>query len=216
MALNDLYEVTLKARLFEQDVYNVFHYSQTADVPKKGASHAADLAEQFEEGFLPVLRSQTSTQLHYQEIAVRNLFQPAEKASRLLAVSGQVASSEAMPGFNAFGVRLQGSNAAVRDGQKRFAGVPEGAQAAGVIEAAYLVSLALLEDMIVSVLRDALTDLIETYTPVIVKRVIEGLKPTQTYRLPTNAAEAVVSVITGAQAATLVTSQTSRKIGKGR
>ena len=99
-----------------------------------------------------------------------------------------------------------------RPGSKRFGGVDEAQITDGVVtDAGTITGMNDLADQLADQLVDTTLGLVAWGVPVIVKRILDG----DTYRLPTSLGELVTNTIIGAAASLIVSSQNSRKIGRG-
>lgn len=207
MAFGDIYELIDVQTLAGQTVLNVYFYRQnnlavTAD--------AQDLIDSYVGQVLPeVAGVQTDNVLHT-EIRCRNLFNPVDNAVEAISVAGADTSNEGMTNFDAVGYALSQNNGSVKNGAKRYAGLPEGAQNDGVIDEP--VYIALLTTLAAALTGTLDVGIVGTWLPIIVKRIAEGGGD---YRLPANAGEAVFGEIISAVFNPVVTSQVSRKLGVG-
>jgi hypothetical protein len=206
-AVGDIYQIVDAQRQNSQVCLNVFFYRRTAEVLV--GNPAQQVADAFDTSVLPHIKAiQTNTVTH-EEIRVTNLFDPSDTYTKLISEPGLSTEVESNP-FDATGFRLVQSNGAVRNGAKRFAGAAEGDSTAGIITNTDFISLlilagtAMVSGVDIGIVTNALI-------PVIVKRILAGGK----YRLPANSGEAVFGDITDALYNVDVTSQVSRKYGRG-
>lgn len=220
MAVDDVYELTLRGRLFNQRVENVFHFEQDVAFISTYPSPAHDLMLGWESQIFPTIRNIASSDVTFTELSVKNLFNVGDQADKAISVLGNQPSGggavETLPAFSTFPCALIGDNPAVKQGAKRFAGVIEGAQEDGVINtsgAQPALMLAVEEILVEPVRSFSLID--ELFIPVIVKRIREGAPGAYTYRLPSTQLEKVVSHLLVASFNLLVSSQLSRKVGVG-
>lgn len=221
MALGDIYAVGVYQTLNSQRIINVFYYRQFVPFDIIGTgTRAAALGVSFRNNVIPDWRNAAITQLVFDRIEVENLFDDTDVWTDLLSVTGNRTppsgtTNEYLPTFMALGVTLDGSGKHVRNGKKRFAGLWEGDNvngftAAGVI-AAYQPLITRLSQK-----RDyGGVTLADGFEPVIVQRVKEMVADQEKYRLPRTQAEAVFKVVTDAALSVILTTQNSRKIGKG-
>ena len=220
MSVGDLYELTTKQKLYEQDVFNVFHYEMDVDFEHTYANFAEAAIASFEANILPKILAIQSNEIVTHEISCRNLFNASDAATKLVTYTGgriTAAGDRGLPSFNAVGFQMSGDNPAVRKGHKRFAGLKELDQDSGIIAAAgtYTAPLADCEDALAASLPSVPFALSDLFIPVTVKRVREGVAGAYTYRLPSTSGEKVVSRILVAAFDMLVSSQLSRKVGVG-
>ena len=207
MALNDIYQLTLKQTLFGRNIENVFFYERTAPT-----GTAAVLVDSWIEFILPnILDIQTSS-VQNVSISAINLGDLADFVDVPDDTEGNYGEVDTLPAFNAVGYSLRLNTRAVRPGSKRFAGVPEEASLNGVLVLpGYLT--------VVEALRQTLLEpagvVGDTYNPIVVKRVKEEVvgtvPPKYTYRLPTTGDPLVVGEVVNVLTNRNVTSQTSRK-----
>lgn len=205
--LLDIYQVIDRQTFSGQEVLNVYFYQQN-NALNLGVD-ASDLLTEFETEVLPAIKTCQANALTHTQLEVTNLFNPSDKAVKAISVTGgQI--QDFTDNFSAVGIKLTQSNGAVKNGAKRLAGLPDYAAKNGVItDAIYLPSLVALMPKLVSPLGALLADI---FFPVIVKRLM--VSPGD-YRLPTSLLTATWGDILSAVWNPLVTSQTSRKIGRG-
>lgn len=206
-AIGDIYEVVDSSTMLGQKVLNVYFYRLSA-LPV-GFTGASDVAQGFVDQVLPEVRAIQTTDVLHQSVKARNLFDETD-AHEILISSPGIGAADSISTFNAFAFRLVGDNAAVRAGAKRIAGVNTTYVTDGVVDdAAQLTALNTLADTIAGIMTFGLG--FSLADPTIVKRIADG----GGYRLPINAGEAVYSLITDVLFSPLVTSQVSRKVGRG-
>jgi hypothetical protein len=143
-------------------------------------------------------------------VRARNLFDDTDAHEELIAEEG-AGTGDPLGTFEAYGFRETTDNAAIRAGAKRITGVPEDASTDGVITASGVLSD--LDDIATQLATTLLYGLLDagTLVPVVVGRILDG----GSYRLPENIGEAIFGVIVDALFTPLVTSQVSRKVGRG-
>jgi hypothetical protein len=207
MAFGDIYELTDEYTLEGQTCYNVYFFRQNnLAVP----TDASVLLDSFEGTILPAVVALQSDDALHTALRARNLFNEGDNAERAISVEGEGGTADDFPTFVSLGISLGQDNGAVKNGAKRIAGVPEGAAVDGVInDALYIAAVLALQTALETFLPVGLAPV---WAPVIVKRIAEiggG------YRLPTNAGEAVYGTVTDAEYNPVLTSQVSRKIGRG-
>jgi hypothetical protein len=208
-AVGDIFEVVDVSTLDGQEVLNVYFYKRTAEVLVGNV--AQQVADTFATNVLsPICQIQTPDILHT-EIRVRNLFYEPDTYVKVISEPGtNTLSSNSEAAFNAIGFKLTQDNGAIRNGAKRYGGVPSTVFNDGVVTDADMIGylVALGAELI---LGQPLGIVAGAIAPVIVKRILDG----GSYRLPTNSGEAVTGNLTEAQYNANETSQTSRKIGNG-
>jgi len=205
-SLGDVYELVDDQRQDGQVIQNRWMYR--LDTPVVGNA-AEFLSDTWITNVLPKIVAFQDNALTHVGVIVKNLFNDTEEHTELVSVAGTAADS-VLPPFNAVGFRQIGNNASINDGAKRFGGINEGAMSEGVITntatITALTALAVQMALGLPVGLDA-----DAFIPVIVGSILDGTS----YRLPENAGEATLSEIIGALFNIDVTSQTSRKKGRG-
>lgn len=206
MGASDLYMLTDRGTLRGQQVINVYFYRQNITI---GSSPSEALVDAYLAELLPLILDAQPADVLHTEIEAQNLFNPSDKHVRGISEPGQY-GLDPSSNFDAIGFALSQDNGAVKNGAKRYPGVPDAAEEEGVITSAgYLAILALIAAGLPAPLAVGLTDV---FFPVIVKRINEG---PGLYRLPSNLGESTYGSITDAVFNPLVTTQNSRKIGRG-
>lgn len=208
MAWQDVYELIDRQTLAGQQVLNVYYYFNNDTLA--GAADAQDLIDSYVGQILPSLRPIQTNDLLHVEIEARNLFNPTDRAVNAISLAGTSSETDYQNAFSAVGVSLVQDNGAIRNGSKRFAGIPDARVTDGIItEGIYIGLLTTLMEALSGTLEFGV---ISTWLPIVVKRILEA---PGVYRLPENAGETVYGSITDAEWNPVVTSQTSRKIGRG-
>lgn len=205
----DLYQITDVQRLDGQVCLNNYYYRR--DAPVLVGNPAQQVADAFDANVIPSITPVQTSDLVHEELIVTNLFDPTDTYTKLISEPGTYATDgDAANPFDALGLRLVQDNGSVRNGAKRYAGVTEPMSASGVIDDPTLVTslialgVALIAGVDIGIVSNAIV-------PVIVKRILDGGR----YRLPANSGEAVYGNVTDALYNVDVTSQVSRKIGRG-
>lgn len=218
----DVYSVTLVGSLYSQQTVNVFFYEQTNAFVPLVPTAAQALAQEWDAQIAPPIANLVSRDVTFTSVSVRNLFNIADAYDLLISRQGSgggatPAEADSMSAFNAYDFELNGTNAAVRNGRKRFPGVNEVYVTDGVVTTAGFLSgtVAAVETALESPVNIGVLLPSPVFYPVIVKRVREGIDPNYTYRLPRTIGEKIVSVISTVAFNVLITSQISRKIGIG-
>lgn len=132
MATGNLYTITDVQTLQSQQVLNVYVYKQLAE-PSAGTS-IASLVNAFIEFVAYRVQNLQTAEVHHEGLYVINLDNPDEFALIPIADDGNV-SGETLPPFAAWAFRLNRTSRAVRNGQKRIAGIPESYQQGGYASA---------------------------------------------------------------------------------
>lgn len=206
--VGDIYQIVDAQRLDNQVVLNVYFYKRLAEVLV--GNPAQQVADTFEASFLPQLLPAQSTSLVHEEIRVQNLFDATDQYTKVISEAGSVAATDDATPFDAYGIRLVQDNGALRNGSKRIGGVVEDASSAGVLNDSTIIAalvtagVGMITGLDIGLVANAIV-------PVIVGRINDG----GNYRLPTNSGEAIVGNIIDALYNVDVTSQTSRKYGRG-
>jgi len=218
MAQGDLYELSLKAQMSGQECFNVFHFWQELDFVTTYTTVAQVLAENWYDQIFPSIQAIASEDVFYSEVGVRNLFSQSDQFSLAISDygSGATGGAQTLPTFNAFAFTLLPDTPVVKPGGKRFVGVPEVCQSDGVIDSAgYITTLQACEDALIEPVTVGLVIQDPVFVPVLVKRVRSGSPGAYEYRLPETTLEAVFSRVIVAAFNSLITSQISRKVGRG-
>jgi len=122
MASEDRFELILSGTCLGKNVRNVFYYLQTNGTAKA----AATLVDEFNETPLQSIRTILTTGMVFTDIEAKNLDDPEDFAALSLSPEqAGLVEAETMPPFVAFSFIYRRTTLAVRNGWKRFAGVPE-------------------------------------------------------------------------------------------
>ena len=208
-SVGDIFEVVDTAEMNGQKLLNVYFYrAQGVSVTD---NDSASVVTAFIDTVLPDIVAFQEEQVVHTSIKARNLFDDSDAHEELISVAGGNTGHEVLGTFEAVGYRLVGNNAAVRSGAKRYPGIGEYAVTDGVISDEGII--AILNTLAATLFADLPWGLLaaEILIPVIVQRIKVGSE----YTLPTNQGEAVYSHVTDTLWSPIVTSQVSRKIGRG-
>lgn len=209
MAVGDVYQVVDTQTQFGQTELNVYYYQVQSE--SISDNNAQSVCNAFITHVIPVVTPIQDLSVVHTSVSAKNLFNESDAHTELISLAGTAGGSDPMTTFNAFGFRMTGVNHAVRNGEKRIPGVVESQTTdgiftgSGVVTALNAVAAILFSDMPWGLLAA------EVLIPVIVKRIKDG----SSYRLPATSEEAVLSHIVDATFSPLVTSQVSRKVGRG-
>lgn len=209
MALNTIYMLRLRQLwgAAGKPQENVFFYDHTA-----GTGVAIDLAQTFENQILPLINAIQSDAIVNNSLTIINLGDLADFIDYPLTDGGDY-SGESLPPYAAVGYTMKLSTRAVRNGSKRFSGIVESVQSNGVITDATFITK---QNALKSELALELTDVADTYLPVVIKRVKEpvvGTVPLKyTYRLPTTDGELTVGEVVTVLTSVNLTHQVSREL----
>lgn len=217
MADGDLYLVTCQGVFRSQQIVNTYTYVQRLNETPL-MPNAFSLAAAFELAFMGsagigLRNAWISNQTSWNSIRVQNLFSPVDYSEILLeAGTAGTATGEALPNYAAYSFRTGWLGGVVRRGFKRIAGVPITANNNGTVASAAVVTMEALGVIMSTTLNADDKD----FVPCVVKRIpyvtSEG---NDAYRLPENAGEAVFVENVTFQLQTTLTTQNSRKIGRG-
>lgn len=214
MALGDIYELKHVARDADQKhMENVYFYVHSADpVGGSFSTQAQRLAEDWNTDVLTNILPNVPAGFVSTEIRVRNLFNPADNYVKPISRAGTRTAgvSELQPSWLAAIATLSTDNGLVRKGRKMLWGMFEADQNFGVIQAFGLPFFAARAALCLLGISNLFGGA-KAFYPVVVKRIREGTAGNYTYRLPTNAVEAVFGNVQSAVVSTIVTSQDTRK-----
>lgn len=206
MGVGDILSITCHATYkYLKPLLNVFHYYWFS-----GAHTAEEIAMQWATKPLLEMRALYYDDVHFEQVSVRNLFDPSFGIDLGLGIDGtRPGIAEELPTHDASALRFRHANPALRGGWKRFGAPTEVDQLDGALEAAYNIYL----DNVASAILDNLwpgpggpsTDGLQYC---IVKRIL--VSP-GVYRLPENLGEAVWGIVLSAELKPRITTQNSRK-----
>lgn len=210
MALSDCYMLRDFQTYENETILNVYFFQDLLL-----ASIAQNVVEAFELGFLPKVQAiQTSNLVHVKLDAV-NMADPSNFYEKVISAAGTT-TSDPLPAFNAINYSLRLNSRALRPGSKRYCGIAEEYTVKNrVTNAGYI---ALLEALRVQQSDILLSGVLETFQPIVVKRVPytvgSGDDAHTAYRLPENDGEFVFGNIVDSLLNLNVSHQVSR--GNGR
>lgn len=218
MGVGDIYQITAKQRYLGETAINVYFYEQRAPFVPIGGNEADFVLAEWQLQILPNILPCQSVKVVYEKISVKNLYDNTQQAIELVSHTGTNPdlSTDEMASFAALGFSLQTQSGAVRSGAKRLAGQIEGGITDGVLTGSGILTAAAdASDAMKDTIKTGLLFDFPTFFPVIVKRVKDGVPPDVVYRLPENAAEGVFADVASVLFDVLVTTQNTRKIGRG-
>lgn len=219
MAVNDVYELTLKGTQDSQEVTNVFQYDQIALVGSLSGTTAQALAQSFIEQTLPAIVSAIHASVVYSSIKTINLFDDTDFDDEVLTTlqgEGQRGGSS-LPTFNAASLTFESLHRHIKPGHKRFPGVSQSDVSADYyVAGTEITQLNNLATQLAKNLTVGAIIPVDCFAPCIVKRVRTGAPHAYHYRMPHVISEKVVSYLGGVLVNLLVSSQYSRKVGVGR
>lgn len=202
MALNDRYEVAIYGSVNAQQTVNVFHYEQTAgsDTPS-----AELIAEEVIATVLPVCAAIMNSSANFSSVRCVNIDDDTDFFEGAFTPIPGDRTGEVLPPYACWSFKLVRPVIGIRPGAKRFAGVSESDQSAGVAVGGLATAL----DAVADILATVLTPGGNSYDPGILSRYLNG-EIRGTVENPTP----VMFTITSAQYVGIGT-QNSRKIGRG-
>lgn len=210
MAIGDVYQVIDTQVADGQKCLNVYFYRVQSESSVDNT--AADVCTAFIATVLPPIVAVQSNHVTHTQIEAKNLLNESDAHTQLISETGAAGTGTDFYGtFEAIGFAETGSNHAVKNGAKRIVGVDEDTVTDGIFAAGLTTALTAVAAVLFGELPWGLLAA-EALIPVIVKRIklSEGV-----YRLPKTSGELVTSDIIGATWNPLVTSQVSRKVGRG-
>lgn len=215
MALDDIFQVTIKQKVNGNDAVNVWYCQAT-----EATATAQDIADAVVDRSIPTLAAILPGNVEFVEVIARNLFNTVDQWVESVSITGDLADNlQILPLHNAIGCTLNHDNPGIRKGAKRMAGVNESLVGEyGIMSASALSTwdTAMNDFVDNQVSREVSPGVGEELAQwVIVKTIIEVVDGVTGYRLPESLVEAVVGVITSVVVNPGVTSQLSRKQGVG-
>lgn len=209
MAVGDVYQIVDTQIQQQQTCLNVYYYKVTSESITD--NKAADVVTAYITTVLPAVAATQDDDVTHTSVSAKNIFDDTDAHEELISVGGGLGTGEILGTFEAVGFRLIGDNASVRNGAKRYPGITESGVTDGVItQTALITALNALAAVLFADLPWGLLAA-EVLIPVIVKRNKVGSE----YELPTSPETAVLSHIIDALWSPVVTSQVSRKVGRG-
>jgi hypothetical protein len=220
MAVGDIYEVTDVQVMYGQQVLNVYFYEQTVIlIPGTDDPNIAGiLATQWYLEIMPtILAGQTADVVHT-SVRSRNLFDDSEAYEFLCSNPGVYgpADADSESSFDALGIKMTSTNAAIRPAGKRIAGIIQSAALDGVItDSSYLLAAANIASTMTDNVTNGTLVPVDTWRPVVVERIAYEVAGRTRYRLPNVIGEKVIGYLVSALFNAVLTSQVSRKVGRG-
>lgn len=227
MQTGDVLQFTTKGYANQQEWQTTWFYRVRSITggfePNYFIETVSEWADWFFSTFWPVIDNAISNNVTAEEIKGFNLFQINEVAQYVAPVpaTGAAGSTTDLPQWVAYGFTHGQGVRGMNSGKRRFAGVVESAVGSfGIVESAFQTALEGAATQMSSPLTLTLpaNDTEIGIDPVIVKRVRSGSgTPTSPYkyRLPVSQGELVYYLATNWTADKYVTSQNSRKTGRG-
>lgn len=205
MPINDVYEAQIIQDLNGEEAVNTFHFQQL-----ETSGSAADLAVRIINQWIAAnWETLVSLGLSFVEIAIRNLFDPDERAVTPVGIAGD-GIGEGLPPHDAIRLTFSTALASIRKGRKAIAGLLESGQSDGTLNAGGVTAWqAMIDDTFTQPLVNP--SLAPRYQYVIVKR-IKYTTPggTTAYRLPANLGETVLADASSGVVSAFIRTQRSR------
>jgi len=208
----DVFEVKVKYKYEGQEMANVFAYEYALLIDPLGTTYSQVLAERFEELMLPKILPLFPTQVAFTGIDVRDVVFPDDAYELPLAVTGAAVWADRLPRHDTVGFVLNGALKSTRRGGKRVGILNESVVTNGVVSfGSTLGAIVALQVQMALPITTFFIFTQNTFQPVIIKRVREGVEGAYTYRLPDTRAEQVLNRIISVGVSYLMTTQNSRK-----
>jgi hypothetical protein len=220
MDVLDLYQVTTIATQNSSQIVNTYTYSCTASDGSFG-SGAQYLANQWFQNFWgdtegPFQGLLFVDDLRYDIVRAQNLFNPLDYYEILSAVYTGGSTGDPASQFLALSFRTPWLGPVIRRGQKRYGGLPEAAIANGQLHTSLVAAANDIKALLGTTLSFTDGPNSGSWAPCIVKRIPYTAPSGRTaYRLPTDLTEAVWDIVPEWGLNTLITSQNTRKVGRG-
>ena len=211
MAYSDLYELRINGTVASQEVVNVFHLERVSSVYT-----AQDLTNAFENWVLPSWRLSVHSGFQFLSAYAYRLADAEDWHERFFtSIFGQRTGGEAYAPFVACAMRFARKRLDMRNGYKRFAGLSEADVTGGLISTTVQSLFLTLGGKLMGVWETDEADAAFHFH--IVKRVpYTPAGSTKTaYRLPESAGEYIYYRPSDVSVPRELTSQNTRKIGRG-
>jgi len=164
MATDDRFELVLNGTVLGKNTRNVFYFLQS-----NGATNGAMiLAQEWVSMIFDPLRALISTSATLLSVDCKNLDNPEDFHIEDFGDENGNVTGDCMPPFVAFSFRYNRATLLVRNGAKRFAGVPESSVVNGVVPAgSVLTALQAFAELLDDPVSDGLGS---TFIPVIMRK----------------------------------------------
>lgn len=220
MALGDVYSIRVFQTYQNQRCLNVFFYRQFVPILVSPGPVADVLRVAFQAKVVDVWRASSPPAVIFERIEVVNLFDETDVSDTLINQAGTrnsliAGQTEQLPVFTAVSIKLDGTGRAVKDGKKRLAGLYEADQNGTFLQAPVVASYDAVAQAFRRNLDYGSVTQADGFEPVLVKRVKEVVANQEKYRLPRTQAELVFKTIARAAVEVLLTTQSTRKVGRG-
>lgn len=200
--VGDVFRITLCAEMFSQDVCNVFFYTVAFWT---GNVTLEEVLDEFIATVVEPVRAVQSNSVVYTEVSIADAMDPAVYFEMPYTSVGAESGAAGMPSYVAYGFKLVRTDRTTRNGYKRFAGVTENQVTGNNIVTPGAAAFTDIEDGLAADL--AVTGGgggTATLAPAIVR-----MSPLDPYQV------SEVNLVSAAEMAVYVTTQNSRKVGRG-
>lgn len=203
-----LLEISVSGDVFSNQVMNVWQYEVTNTMATITAEHVAEAWWNHVKDNYRAVPTSTYTGL-FRNVFVRELNTPTGAygsygipASERAGTRSPGSSSDILPIFNAVGVRLNVGTRATRPGQKRFCGLNEDDQSSGSLQTAVSTAVGTLMDQMIESMTLGAPAATMVLMPIVCRKDVLGNVVAH-------------QAITSYSLKSAVTSQVSRKLGRG-
>jgi len=212
MNVGNLIQITVSTRFSGNELRNIFHYEVTNTV---GDPALSDVLEAFEAQVVPEMADVIVGGAYIYGLHGENLTDETSIADLDLALTHPgTRAGDAMPMFNALGIKLIRTTKATRQGQKRFGPVSETDSTSGVFTSGLITAAEALGAVLIAELdADDGAGNSATLIPVIYGEALPERPSKRGGTLP--ARDSFKNPIGGFSVNSLVTSQVTRKPGRG-
>jgi len=213
MAINDVYGVTTVSGFTGNIAEQTYFYEL---VSGSGSASAADLATEFRDEVVPLILDIIQTDVPLYSTRTVNLFDDADWEEYLYSTAPTgTRVGQAMPPFVVAGFKSAKPTSSQAPARKRYGSLSESdVQGNGLQDVSSYFDA--LDALAAKLGEPMITGTANTYNPVIVKRISYTTSGGKTaYRLPEGQFESITFPATNWQWTNIVTSQITRKLGRG-
>lgn len=212
MNVGNLIQITASTRFSGNEIRNVFHYEVTATAGDPALSEVLDA---FETDVVPAMANVLVGGAYIYALHGENLTDETTIFDLDMGLDHPgTRAGDAMPMFNALGIKLIRTTKSTRQGQKRFSPVSETDSTSGVFSSGLITAAEALGDALIAALDvDDGSGNTATLIPVIYGEALPERPSKRGGTLP--ARDAFKNPIGGYSVNPLVTSQVTRKPGRG-
>lgn len=205
----EILRVIDKQTLFGQQVLNVYYYEVGTDL---GGTTPLEIAEGWWDSIEEALRACQHEELNHVEVTVESLDGSHDFGTFTIPIGmgeGTRTGTDCMPPFASFGLKMIPQNRQVRPGSKRIAGVDEDVvDNGGVVSTGMIALLQTFADIISAPI--PFVGFLDTIVPVVVGFPHPASPTGRPARL-----DRVAIPVTATSVSTYVTTQNTRKYGRG-